>query len=58
MYTYIWQSEAVHLFSLNYVNITDCIPQMCQLQRASTLPLTDQTAMVSAKCIQCRNKLK
>ena len=40
------QGEAQHIFSLIYAAVDDCLPQMCQLHRASTLPPTDQQAMV------------
>ena len=40
------QGKATHIFSLNYVITDDCLPQMCQLHRASTLPPADQSAMV------------
>ncbi|KAH3768690.1 hypothetical protein DPMN_169909 [Dreissena polymorpha] len=42
------QKEAQHLFELNYVTVEDCLPSLCQLHRASTLPPADQGAMVRA----------
>ena len=34
------------LFSLIYGTLDDCLPLMCQLNRASSLDIGDQTAMV------------
>lgn len=39
-----WQT---HLFSLVYANVEDCLPQMCQLHRASTLPAAEQASMIA-----------
>ncbi|KAI4464259.1 beige/beach-related [Holotrichia oblita] len=36
------------LFLLNYANINDCLSQILQLQRASTLPPLEQSNMISA----------
>lgn len=35
-----------YLFELNYAKVEDCLPQICQLHRASTLPAAEQTDMV------------
>ncbi|KAF5306415.1 hypothetical protein FQA39_LY08924 [Lamprigera yunnana] len=35
------------LFLLNYANISDCLPRITQLQRASTLPAADQADMIA-----------
>lgn len=34
------------LFLLNYANIMNCLPQICQLHRASTLHAAEQADMV------------
>ncbi|KAL5021729.1 hypothetical protein ScPMuIL_000884, partial [Solemya velum] len=47
-----------YLFSLNYVSAEDCLPQMCQLHRASTLPLADQMAMVNAIVLSRQSRVK
>lgn len=36
-----------YLFQLNYAKVEDCLTQICQLQRASTLPAAEQADMVS-----------
>ncbi|CAH1391564.1 unnamed protein product [Nezara viridula] len=41
-------NEKTFLFSLNYANIKDCLPLVCQLHRASTLPAAEQNQMVAA----------
>lgn len=46
---YFFKEPAEHIFSLNYVVVDDCLPQICQLHRASTLPPSEQNAMVSFK---------
>lgn len=43
---YKFCGDAKFLFLLNYANIKDCLPRICQLQRASTLPAADQADMV------------
>ena len=35
-------------FTLKFSSTDRCLPLMCQLQRASTLPVADQTAMIHA----------
>lgn len=44
---YKFKGAANFLFLLNYANVTDCLPQICQLHRASTLPAAEQADMVS-----------
>ena len=34
------------LFAFNYVKIDDCLPQILQLLRATTLPTVEQNSMV------------
>uniref|UniRef100_T1JHX1 WD repeat-containing protein 55 homolog n=1 Tax=Strigamia maritima TaxID=126957 RepID=T1JHX1_STRMM len=46
-YTTIKKTER-YLFSLIYGSIDDCIPQICQLHRASTLSAGDQASMIGA----------
>lgn len=36
-------------FILNYAKAEDCLPQILQLMRASTLPIAEQNAMVCVK---------
>ncbi|XP_069705161.1 protein FAN-like [Periplaneta americana] len=36
------------LFLLNYARAKDCLPQICQLHRASTLPAAEQNSMIAA----------
>lgn len=43
---YIFKESANFLFLLNYANIMNCLPQICQLRRASTLPAAEQADMV------------
>lgn len=43
---YQFKESANFLFLLNYANIMNCLPQICQLHRASTLPAADQAGMV------------
>ncbi|KAF2878744.1 hypothetical protein ILUMI_27419 [Ignelater luminosus] len=45
---YKFCGDARFLFLLNYGNIKDCLPRICQLQRASTLPAADQADMIAA----------
>ncbi|XP_060073823.1 protein FAN-like [Ylistrum balloti] len=55
---YIFHKESVELrFSLNYVTADDCLPQMCQLHRASTLPPADQSAMINAIVLSRRSRV-
>lgn len=44
---YQFRGAANFLFLLNYANITNCLPQICQLHRASTLPSAEQADMAS-----------
>lgn len=44
---YKFCSSGYYLFQLNYAKVEDCITQICQLQRASTLPAAEQADMVS-----------
>lgn len=44
---YQFKESANFLFLLNYANIMNCLPQICQLHRASTLPAAEQADMVS-----------
>lgn len=44
---YKWCESASFLFLLKYGNIEDCRSQICQLQRANTLPAIEQSNMVS-----------
>jgi len=41
-----FQENHEFLFLLNYAHITDFLPQICQLHRASTLPAAEQNSMV------------
>lgn len=43
---YKFCSNGNFLFELNYAKVEDCLPQICQLHRASTLPAAEQTDMV------------
>ena len=52
------QERKEHIFCLNYVTVDDCLPQMCQLHRASTLPPADQSAMVGSLWHTVRNTLR
>ncbi|KAG8226897.1 hypothetical protein J437_LFUL005656 [Ladona fulva] len=36
------------LFLLNYVKAHDCLPHLCQLHRASSLPIAEQNSMIAA----------
>ncbi|XP_063224918.1 protein FAN-like isoform X2 [Bacillus rossius redtenbacheri] len=36
------------LFLLNYAQVKDCLPQICQLHRASSLPAAEQNSMIAA----------
>lgn len=47
-----------HIFCLNYVTVDDCLPQMCQLHRASTLPPADQSAMINAIVLSRQSRVK
>ncbi|XP_070575197.1 protein FAN-like isoform X2 [Ptychodera flava] len=47
------KKHSQHLFSLNYGTSEDVVPQMCQLMRASTLPIADQASMI-ATIVQSR----
>ncbi|XP_052232540.1 protein FAN-like isoform X2 [Dreissena polymorpha] len=52
------KKEAQHLFELNYVTVEDCLPSLCQLHRASTLPPADQGAMISAIVLSRQSRVK
>ncbi|XP_071176660.1 protein FAN-like [Mytilus edulis] len=56
---YVFIKEpAEHIFSLNYVVVDDCLPQICQLHRASTLPPSEQNAMINAIVLSRRSRVK
>lgn len=56
---YVFKKEpSEHIFSLNYVVVDDCLPQICQLHRASTLPPADQGAMINAIVLSRRSRVK
>ncbi|KAK7069088.1 hypothetical protein SK128_001880 [Halocaridina rubra] len=42
------REEHTHRFELIYVNVSQVLPHVCQLQRASTLPPNDQNTMIQA----------
>ncbi|KAJ9595217.1 hypothetical protein L9F63_013478, partial [Diploptera punctata] len=46
-YTFV-PDKSKFLFLLNYAKATDCLPQICQLHRASTLPAAEQNSMIAA----------
>ncbi|XP_045191782.2 protein FAN-like isoform X2 [Mercenaria mercenaria] len=46
------------MFSLNYVTIADCLPLICQLHRASTLPPADQNTMIGAIVMSRQSRVK
>ncbi|KAK2150210.1 hypothetical protein LSH36_418g02079 [Paralvinella palmiformis] len=46
------------LFSLTYGTLDDCLPLMCQLNRASSLDIGDQTAMINAIVLAKQNKVE
>ncbi|GFO02958.1 protein fan-like [Plakobranchus ocellatus] len=52
------QEETQHVFSLIYAAVDDCLPQMCQLHRASTLPPGDQQAMLNAIMLSRQSRVK
>ncbi|KAI8736726.1 protein FAN [Biomphalaria glabrata] len=52
------KEECQHIFSLNYASVDDCLPQMCQLHRASTLPPGDQQAMLNAIMLSRQSRVK
>lgn len=51
---YKFKEAANFLFLLNYANIMNCLPQISQLHRASTLPAAEQADMVSRKIFFAR----
>ncbi|KAL3859053.1 hypothetical protein ACJMK2_009289 [Sinanodonta woodiana] len=57
-YLFRKEESREHVFSLNYVNVDDCLPQMCQLLRASTLPPADQNAMINAIVLSRQSRVK
>ncbi|RZB38733.1 protein FAN-like [Asbolus verrucosus] len=44
---YKFKEATNFLFQLNYANIMNCLPQICQLHRASTLPAAEQADMIA-----------
>ncbi|KAG5896999.1 hypothetical protein JTB14_010751 [Gonioctena quinquepunctata] len=44
---YQFKGPANFLFLLNYANVTNCLPQISQLHRASTLPAAEQSDMIA-----------
>jgi len=48
---FYFQEKRKFLFLLNYARVTDCLPQICQLHRASTLPAAEQNSMVKWKAV-------
>lgn len=44
---YTFCEDGNFLFILNYANIMDCLPQICQLHRASTLHSVEQADMIA-----------
>ncbi|KAJ8303155.1 hypothetical protein KUTeg_019551 [Tegillarca granosa] len=56
---YVFSREpSEHRFTLNYVAVDDCLPQMCQLHRASTLPPAEQSAMINAIVLSRQSRVK
>ncbi|KAK6184595.1 hypothetical protein SNE40_007040 [Patella caerulea] len=56
---FVFRKEtAEYIFSLNYATLEDTLPQMCQLQRASTLPKSDQSAMINAIVLSRQSRVK
>ncbi|XP_033626549.1 protein FAN-like [Asterias rubens] len=47
-----------HRFSLNYITPDDVLQIMCQLQRATTLPLADEASMIAAIVYSSYNRIK
>lgn len=47
-----------YIFQLDYVSVDDCLPQICQLHRASTLPPGEQTAMINAIVLSRQSRCK
>lgn len=47
---FVLKEASDYTFQLDYVSVDDCLPQICQLHRASTLPPGEQTAMVWIVC--------
>nr|XP_023018434.1 protein FAN-like [Leptinotarsa decemlineata] len=54
---YQFKGSANFLFLLNYANITNCLPQISQLHRASSLPAAEQSDMIATivHSRQCRD---
>lgn len=46
---YKFRGPGSFLFLLNYANVVNCLPQICQLHRASSLPAAEQADMVSVE---------
>ncbi|XP_061198203.1 protein FAN-like [Saccostrea echinata] len=47
-----------YTFQLDYASVDDCLPQICQLHRASTLPPGEQTAMINAIVLSRQSRCK
>lgn len=45
------------IFSVKFGNVEDHLAQICQLQRASTLPPVDQNGMIAAIVFSRQNRL-
>ncbi|XP_057671773.1 protein FAN-like [Diorhabda carinulata] len=45
---YQFKGPVNFLFLLNYASIANCLPQICQLHRASSLPAAEQADMIAA----------
>ncbi|PNF22132.1 hypothetical protein B7P43_G06803 [Cryptotermes secundus] len=45
------------LFLLNYAHVADCLPQICQLHRAATLPAAEQNSMIAAIVYSRQNRV-
>ncbi|KAG1668548.1 Protein FAN [Nymphon striatum] len=42
------KNKQKYLFTLQFIKVEDCLPNICQLMRASTLPGAEQAAMIGA----------
>ncbi|XP_072024442.1 protein FAN-like [Amphiura filiformis] len=51
------KEKGQHRFSLNFVTPDDILHMMCQLHRASTLPLADEAAMIGAIVYSRQNRV-
>ncbi|XP_013421222.1 protein FAN [Lingula anatina] len=52
------EKSVKHMFSLNYNTVDSCVPLMCQLHRASTLSLADQSNMIRAIVLSRQSRVK